>query len=194
MVRAERKQDRRVKKFQSALDGWETGRLSQLEAAEVLGCSERQFRRYVGRYEADGEAGLKDKRLGRAQAKAIPVDEVERMLTLYRTTYRGWNVSHFHEHGRRNHNFNWGYTWTKTHLHASGLVVTSKTHGPHRRKRECKPLTGMMLHQDGSKHAWLDGQPDMDLIVTMDDATSTIYSAFQIDEAYSATIRMRRGG
>ena len=187
MVRAERKQDRRVKKFRDVLSGWESGRLSQLEAADVLGCSERQFRRYVGRYEADGAEGLKDKRLGRAQSKAIPVDEVERMLNLYRTTYRGWNVSHFHDHGRRDHNFNWGYTWTKTQLHAAGLVVPSTTHGPHRRKRERKPWAGMMLHQDGSKHAWLDGQSALDLIVTMDDATSTIYSAFLVDEEGTAS-------
>ena len=187
MVRVERKQDRRMKKFRDVLSGWETGRLSQLEAAEVLGCSERQFRRHRDRYEADGEEGLKDKRLGRAQAKAIPFDEAERMLGLYRTTYRGWNVAHFHEHGRRDHNFTWGYTWTKTQLHAAGLVVTATTRGPHRRRRERKPWEGMMLHQDGSKHAWLDGQPDMDLIVTMDDATSTIYSAFLVDEEGTAS-------
>ena len=40
----------------------------------------------------------------------------------------------------------------------------------------------MMLHQDGSRHVWLGGQPAMDLIVTLDDATSTIYSAFLVEE------------
>jgi hypothetical protein len=40
----------------------------------------------------------------------------------------------------------------------------------------------MMLHQDGSRFAWLSGAPELDLIVTMDDATSTIYSAFLVEE------------
>ena len=46
---------------------------------------------------------------------------------------------------------------------------------------------GMMLHQDGSRHAWLEGQPMLDLIVTMDDATSTLYSAFLIEEEGTAS-------
>ena len=54
--------------------------------------------------------------------------------------------------------------------------------GGARRKREPRPLPGMMLHQDGSRHAWLEGQPALDLIVTMDDATGAIYSAFLIEE------------
>src|SRR4029077_11123327 len=52
----------------------------------------------------------------------------------------------------------------------------------HRRKRPRRPLPGMMLHQDGSRHAWLEGQPALDLIVTMDDATGEIYSAFLVEE------------
>ena len=104
------------------------------------------------------------------------------MLGLYRTTYRSWNVKHFHEHGVRDHGFRWGYTWTKTQLHAAGLVDRAPRTGAHRRKRERKPVEGMMLHQDGSRFAWLEGQPELDLIVTMDDATSTIYSAFLVEE------------
>ena len=187
MGRTERMQDRRMKKFRDVLSRWQAGSLSQLEAAEVLGCSERQFRRYQDRFEEDGEAGLKDKRLGRVQAKAISAADVTRMLGLYRTTYQGWNVKHFHEHGRRDHGFCWGYTWTKAKLQAAGLVVRAKTRGAHRRKRERKPWEGMMLHQDGSTHAWLDGQPEMDLIVTMDDATSTVYSAIVVEEEGTAS-------
>ena len=61
------------------------------------------------------------------------------MLTLYRTAYRGWNVKHFHEHLVARHGFRWGYTWTKTQLHAAGLVAPSGRRGPHRMKRERKP-------------------------------------------------------
>lgn len=182
MTGSDWREDRRMQKFRDVLSRWEAGRLSQLEAAELLGCGERQFRRYRNRYNEDGEEGLRDGRLGKPSPKAVGKAELARMLGLYQTVYTGWNVAHFHEHGVRHHNFSWGYTWTKAALHAAGFVARAKRRGAHRRKRERKPFEGMMLHQDGSRHAWLSGQPDMDLIVTMDDATSTIYSAFLIDE------------
>jgi hypothetical protein len=109
------------------------------------------------------------------------------MLDLYRDCYRGWNVKHFHEHLVRDHNFRWGYSWVKTQLHAAGLVERAKRRGAHRRKRERKPCEGMMLHQDGSRFAWLEGQGELDLIVTMDDATSTTYSAFLVEEEGTAS-------
>src|SRR5439155_11480439 len=82
------------------------------------------------------------------------------------------------------------YTWVKTQLHAAGLVERAKRRGAHRRKRPRKPCVGMMLHQDGSRFAWLAGAGELDLIVTMDDATSTIYSAFLVEgEGTASTFR-----
>ena len=182
MNRATWLQGRRMLKFRDVLNRWERRELSMMEAGELLGMSERQFRRYRERFEEDGEAGLIDRRLGKPSPKRIAAGELDRMLELYRTTYRGWNVKHFHEHGARDHQFAWGYTWTKTQLHTAGLVERAKRRGAHRRKRERKPCEGMMLHQDGSQHVWLEGQPPLDLIVTMDDATSTIYSAFLVEQ------------
>jgi Winged helix-turn helix len=182
MNRATWLQDRRMLKFRDVLSRWERRELSMMEAGELLGMSERQFRRYRQRFEDEGEAGLIDRRLGKPSSKRIEATEVDRMLELYRTVYRGWNVKHFHEHGVRDHKFSWGYTWTKTQLHTAGLVERAKRRGAHRRKRERKPCEGMMLHQDGSQHGWLEGQPPLDLIVTMDDATSTIYSALLVEE------------
>ncbi len=187
MNRATWLQDRRMLKFRDVLSRWERRELSMLEAGELLGVSERQFRRYRERFEEEGEAGLLDRRLGKASPKRISAVQTERMLQLYRAVYRGWNVKHFHEHGVREHKFAWGYTWTKTQLHTAGLVERAKRRGAHRRKRERKPCEGMMLHQDGSRHGWLAGQPPLDLIVTMDDATSTIYSAFLVEEEGTAS-------
>jgi hypothetical protein len=176
-----------MQKFRDVLSRWELGSLSMLEAGELLGMSERQFRRYRDRYEEDGMDGLLDRRLGKPSPKQVPARELRLMLDLYRDCYRGWNVKHFHEHLVRDHNFRWGYTWVKTQLHAAGLVERAKRRGAHRRKRERKPCEGMMLHQDGSRFAWLAGQPGLDLIVTMDDATSTIYSAFLVEEEGTAS-------
>ena len=180
-------QDRRMEKFRDVLSCWERRELSMMEAGEILGCSERQFRRYRDRYEEEGLEGLVDKRLGKASAKRVPVDEVAWMLDQYRTHYLGWNVKHFHEQLEKRHGFGWGYTWTKTQLHTAGLVERAQRRGAHRRKRPRKPCAGMMLHQDGSPFAWLGGQGDLDLIVTMDDATSTIYSAFLVEEEGTAS-------
>jgi helix-turn-helix protein len=180
-------QDRRMQKFRDVLSRWESGHLSMIEAGELLGMSERQFRRYRDRYEAEGFEGLADRRLGKPSPRRVPSADAQLMLELYGGAYRGWNVKHFHEHLVRDHGFRWGYTWVKTQLHAAGLVERSRRRGAHRRKRERKPCEGMMLHQDGSRAAWLAGEPELDLIVTMDDATSTIYSAFLVEEEGTAS-------
>ena len=176
-----------MQKFRDVLGRWERGDLSMMEAGELLGMSERQFRRYRDRYEEDGLEGLIDRRLGKPSPKRVPEADRQLMLELYKGAYRGWNVRHFHEHLVRDHRFQWGYTWVKTQLHTAGLVERTKRRGAHRRKRERKPFEGMMLHQDGSRAAWLAGQPMLDLIVTMDDATSTVYSAFLVDEEGTAS-------
>lgn len=180
-------QDRRMQKFRDVLSRWERGDLSMMEAGELLGMSERQFRRYRDRYEEEGLDGLLDRRLGKPSPKRVPSRDAQLMLELYGGVYRGWNVKHFHEHLVRDHGFRWGYTWVKTQLHTAGLVERSKRRGAHRRKRERKPFEGMMLHQDGSRAVWLDGQPALDLIVTMDDATSTVYAAFLVEEEGTAS-------
>jgi transposase len=187
MNRAVWLQDRRMQKFRDVLSRWERGELSMMEAGELLGMSERQFRRYRGRYEEDGAEGLVDRRLGKPSPKRVPAGDARRMLELYGEVYRGWNVKHFYERLVSDHGFRWGYTWVKTQLHTAGLVERAKRRGAHRRKRERKPWEGMMLHQDGSRATWLAGRPQLDLIVTMDDATSTIYSAFLVEEEGTAS-------
>ena len=182
MNRTEWLQDRRMKKFKDVFGRWRQKKLSEMDAAEILGMTERTFRRYRRRFEAEGEAGLLDRRLGKASPKRSPVTQIEWMLELYRAHYMGWNVKHFHEHARKRYNYQWSYTWTKQHLHRAGLVDRERLRGPHRRKRPRKPCIGMMLHQDGSRHAWLGQGPQLDLIVTMDDATSEIYSMFLVEE------------
>lgn len=151
------------------------------EAAAMLGITERTFRRWRDRYETDGAAGLQDRRLGRASARAVPVDEALRMVTLYETRYTGWTVKHFHAHWHAEHGGTRSYTWTKKTLQAAGHVGRAPRRGAHRKKRPRKPLPGMMLHQDGSTHEWVPGC-QWDLIVTMDDATSVLYSAFFVEE------------
>ena len=180
-------QERRMEKFHDVLGRFSAKRLSALDAAELLGMSERSFRRYRQRYEEEGLEGLFDRRLGKASSRRVPVDEVQWVVGEYRTRHGGWTVKHFHDHLRAHHGFTLSYTWTKTVLHGAGLVRKAPRRGAHRRRRPRKPCVGMMLHQDGSRHEWLAGQAACDLIVTLDDATSEIYSAFLVEEEGTAS-------
>jgi transposase len=187
MRRTEALQGVRMMRFLDVFGRWEAAELGQLEAAELLGVGERTFRRWRDRYEEDGEAGLLDRRLGKVSAKRVPAEWEAEVEALYRNRYAGFTAKHFHERLVQHHCFAWGYTWTKTFLHSKGLLKRAKRRGAHRRKRPRRPLPGMMLHQDGSRHAWLGGQPALDLIVTMDDATSAILSAFLVEEEGTAS-------
>jgi transposase len=182
MRRTEQRQGLRMLKLRDVLSHWDSGRLSQLEAAELLGMSERTFRRWTRRFEGDGEEGLMDRRLGRRSGRAVPDEEAEEVERLYRERYAGFTAKHFHEHLVQGHGFRWGYTWTKTYLQARGLLAKAPRRGAHRRKRPRRPMAGMMLHQDASRHAWVDGCGPLDLVVTLDDATGEIYSAFLVEE------------
>jgi len=187
MRRTEALQGVRMVMFLNLLNRWESAELNQAEAAELLGVTERTFRRWTRRYEEEGEAGLVDRRLGKTSGRRVPADRAEEVERLYRERYQGFTVKPFHEHLVKDHGFGWGYTWTKLHLQWTGVVPKAPRKGAHRRKRERRPLPGMMLHQDGSRHVWLEGQAPLDLIVTMDDATGAIYSAFLVEEEGTAS-------
>jgi transposase len=170
-------------KFEDVYGRWQQRRLSQVEVAEILGISERSFRRWRDRYQAEGLEGLTDRRLGKASARRVPVDRVNHVLTLYRERYGGFTAKHFHDKLRQHHGFTLSYSWTKLRLQAAGLVAKAPRRAAHRRKRPRRPLTGMLVHQDGSRHRWLPAfDQQLDLIVTLDDATSAIYSAFLVEE------------
>lgn len=178
-------QEIRKMRFEEAYEGWNAGRLTQAEAARILGICERSFRRYMGRYETDGLDGLIDRRLEQVSNRRAPVDEVMALTDEYRRQYAGWNVKHFHSWYKRTGGTR-SYTWVKRRLQEAELVPKSKKRGAHRKRRERSALPGMMIHQDGSTHEWVAGQK-WDLIVTMDDATSDHYSMFFCDEEGTAS-------
>jgi transposase len=177
----------RVARIVEAVGRYRGGRLSCIEAAEVLGISERHFRRLRDRYEADGAEGLIDRRRGRVSGRRVPIDRIEWVLEQFRTRYFDFTVKHFHERLVSEHKFELGYTWTKRVLQTAGLVQRAPRRSAHRKKRPRRPLPGMLLFQDGSPHPWLEGRAPCDLVVTMDDATSEIYSAFLVEEEGTAS-------
>lgn len=171
-------------RFEAIQSDWELGKLTQVEAAQILGVSDRTFRRYLVQYKAEGMAGLSDARIEQVSHLKAPVDEVMQLTDLYRTRYFGWNVKHFYSHyqetGARS------YNWVRTQLQAAKLVEKAEGKGKHRKRRERSPMPGMMIHQDGSTHEWVPGKK-WDLIVTMDDATNEHYSMFFVEQEGTAS-------
>lgn len=163
-------------------------KISWIEAASILGMSCRHLRRVRERYDKWGFDGLHDARVGKISPKRIPVEMVEKVLRLYREEYFDFNVRHFHEKLVEKHCVTVSYTWVKALLQGSGLVAKDRPRKKHRRRRERKPLKGMMLHIDGSKHQWFGDERWHDLIVLLDDATSEIYHAQLVDEESTRTV------
>ncbi len=177
---AEWLQEARMRRFEEAYDGWVEKRLSQEEAARILGVSDRTFRRYVEKYDDGGLEALADRRLSQTSHRKAPVDEVMALCQRYRTRHDGWSARHFHTWYTRSGGSR-SYTWVKIRLQEARLIRKAPRRGVHRKRRERAPWPGMMLHQDGSTHEWVPGQ-EWDLILTMDDATSEHYSMFFVDE------------
>ena len=181
MSRTKLLQDLRLMKFEDILSKRTAGKLTQEQGAEILGVSVRTLRRWEDRFEAEGAEGLYDRRLGKLANNRVAVDTVAEVLELFDTQYFDDTPKHFHEKLEANHDFNHSYNWLRLTLQRNGRIKPAARRGAHRRKRERRPMAGMMLHQDGSSHEWVPGQT-WDLIVTMDDANSEIYSAFFVPE------------
>jgi transposase len=158
------------------------------QAAEILGISDRHMRRWRERYEEEGYNGLFDRRRGKPSTRRVPLAMVEKVFALYREKYFDLNVQHFHEKLEAEHGIELSYTWVKQALQGAGLVARGRKRGVHRKRRERRPLPGMLLHIDGSRHQWFQDERWYDLIVILDDASSEIYYAQLVEEESTVTV------
>jgi len=165
------------------------GRLTWMQAADILRVSPRHLRRLYCRYKEHGVPGLMDGRRG-PRRKRIPVDAVQRILWLRREKYSDFSVKHFHEFLTEKHGGTISYTWVKALLQEAGLAEKAPGRGKYRRRRERRPMRGMLLHLDASTHPWLEGLPPMDLNVVLDDADGRIlHAAFVPQEGTMSTLQ-----
>jgi transposase len=163
-------------------------KISWMEAAEIAGVTDRTMRRIRDRYQEFGYTGLFDQRRGKRSIHRIPMQTAEEVLRLYREVYFDLNMRHFHEKLSQQHGIVLSYTWVQKALQGAGLVAKRHKRGRHRRRRPRRPLPGMLLHIDGSKHQWLSDDRWHDLIVILDDATSKIYYAQLVEEESTRTV------
>src|SRR5215472_5206170 len=178
----------RAMKIQEVLLRAMARKITWFQAAEILGFSDRHVRRMRERYQEFGYDGLFDRRRGKPSPKRVPLATVETVLGLYREKYFDLNVRHFHEKLKGEHQIDLSYSWVKAALQGAGLVGRARKRGVHRRRRERRPLPGMLLHIDGSRHQWFQDERWYDLIVILDDATSEIYYAQLVEEESSLTV------
>ena len=163
-------------------------KMTWIEAAEIAGMSVRNMQRKRQAYQEYGYSGLFDQRRGKRSIHRVPMETAEKVLALYQERYFDLNVRHFHEKLRDEHGIRLSYSWVKQALQGAGLVAKRNKRGPHRRRRPRRPMPGMLLHIDGSKHRWFQDDRYYDLIVILDDATSEIYYAQLVEEESTRTV------
>ena len=163
-------------------------RITWWQAAEILGISDRHKGRWRERYVEEGYDGLFDRRRGKPSHRRVAMETVEKVFALFREKYFDFNAQHFHEKLKGEHGIEVSYTWVKQALQGAGLVTRGRKRGVHRKRREPRPLPGMMLHIDGSRHQWFQDERWYDLIVILDDATSEIYYAQLVEEESTVTV------
>jgi transposase len=164
------------------------GRITWIQAADILGISARHMRRIKTRYEEFGFDALRDHRGGKPRRKRIALATVEKLLALRRTRYADFSVRHFWEHATERHGLELSYTWALLTLQAAGLAEKAPARGKYRRRRKRRPMRGMMLHLDASTHAWLgEDWPMADLVVMLDDADGRILFARFVEQEGTAS-------
>ena len=166
-------------------------KITWYQAGEILGISDRHMRRWRERYEEFGYDGLFDRRRGKPSPKRVPLAVVEQVLGLYRDRYHDLNVRHFQEKLGEQHRIELSYSWVKQALQGAGLVGRGRQRGVHGKRRARRPLPGMLLHIDGSRHRWFQDERWYDLIVILDDASSEIYYAQLVEEESTVLAALR---
>jgi hypothetical protein len=162
--------------------------ITWITAAWICGITDRHMRRLKERYLARGYDGLVDQRSGRPRRKRIALETIEKICQLKRERYPDFSVRHFWEKLGEEHHVDIGYTWVKLTLQAAGLAEKSAGRGRYRRRRERRPMRGMLVHLDASTHEWIAGRPRQDLVVALDDADGRmLFARFVPQEGTAST-------
>jgi len=177
----------RAMKIQEVILRAMSGQILWIQAADIIGISARQMRRWKQRYEERGYDGLFDRRRRTPSPRRVALETAERILHLYREKYYDFNARHFCEKLLSDHRIKISYNWVRLALQGAGLMKARHRGSVHRQRRPRKPLVGMMLHMDGSPHDWLGTGEDVDLIAISDDANNEVYDMALVDEEDSAS-------
>jgi transposase len=156
------------------------GELTVVQAALVMGVSERQGYRIKARVGKAGAKGVVHGNRGRRCKRKIKEKMVRRVVELARGKYQGFNDHHLTEKLKEQEQIELSREKVRRILRAEGIASPRKRRGiKHRSRRERRASEGMMLQVDGSPHDWLQGRgPRLCLIGAIDDATNKVMGAF----------------
>lgn len=177
----------RAMKLQEVILRAASGKINWIQAAEIIGISCRQMRRWKGRYEQYGYDGLYDRRKKMPSPKRVPFEKVQKMLRLYSQKYYDFSIAHFYDKLKAEHRIDLSYNWVRLALQEAGLVAKRSRHDKHRRRRPRKPIVGMMLHMDGSPHDWFGNGTEYSVVTVSDDADNTLYDIALVPEEDAKT-------
>ena len=165
-----------------------TKQLSWVQASEILGISVRHMRRLRRKVEGWGMPAVMDQRGGRPRRKRIKAGTIELLCRLKRDVYADFSLRHFYEHVTEKHGVKVSYNWLRLMLQEAGVVEKEPARGRYRRRRERRPMVGMLMHLDASTHEWIAGLPMQDLVVALDDADGRVlYARFFPQEGTAST-------
>jgi transposase len=162
--------------------------LSWVQAAAILGVTPRHMRRIRWGVERWGLESVMDRRGGRPRRKKIKAGTIEFLCRLKRDVYADFSLQHFYEQVTEKHGVKVSYNWLRLMLQEAGMVERQPARGKYRRRRERRPMVGMLVHLDASTHEWIPGLPMQDLVVALDDADGRIlYARFFPQEGTAST-------
>ena len=150
--------------------------LTTREAATILGLSERHTWRMLAAYRKEGAAALAHGNRGRRPRNAVGAEIRQKVTTLARTRYAGFNHTHLAEIMSEREGVVLSRSTVRSILLSAGLPSPRYRRPPrHRHRRQRMPQEGMLLQLDGSYHAWLEDRGSwLTLLLAVDDATGTV--------------------
>lgn len=165
------------------------GAITWQQAADICGITPRHLRRLRESYQTLGRPGLRDGRVGRRMPLRIPEAKLDELCRLKREVYPDFSIRHFHQFATEKHGIRLSYTMARNVLHLRGVVEPEAARGKYRRRRERRPMRGMLVHLDASTHSWIPGLPMRDLVIALDDADGrALYGRFVEQEGTVSTL------
>lgn len=175
VIKMSLKEVRRLKVIQEALEG----RITQRQAALMVGLSERQVRRLVRALRAEGERGIVHGLRGRPSNRKVPEGLKDKILKLYKTKYPDFGPTLASEKLFELEDIRLSAETLRKWLVEAGLWQGRRKRSVHRSWRARKGCFGEMVQMDGSHHDWLEGRgPGLVLMGYIDDATNNVFGRF----------------
>ena len=157
----------------------EQGELSQGDAAERLGCAVRRLRRRLGRYDAQGAAGLVHRSRGRASSRRLPEAIRRRAVEALRERYSDFGPTLTSEKLAEHHGLQVSRETLRGWMTADDLWEPRTRKAKHRQWRERRACFGELVQIDTSEHDWFEGRGEPPSLITLiDDATGLQFMRF----------------